>query len=480
MKRERENTLLSFFYFSLRRHKESKKSKGFTIIEALVVLFIFALITVTFYSLFSVGTRYIIESKTRLKATSIANAKMEVIRSMDYSQIGIDGGLVGGDIPGFEQISSGDKTFYVFSNVFYVDDPYDGKEDESPDDDRPNDYKRLVIKVCWENDVNTQRSISLISDFAPPTVEGNIGGGTLVVKVVDRNANGISNFNVRVVNSGLGIDDNFVTDSNGGISLPGTPADGNDYEISISKNNYFPISTFPSFPTSTFYPVYVHASVTEGKKNIYSITTDQISDLTFKTQDPFGSVVQNIEYNLKGGLIKGNTVDNPPDFPTVPIFYYDQNLNSGSNGENQIDNISYGSYVFSFADSGGDYEFIKMFPYDSSFDDKVSFKIDPGLDVEKKAIFANKNINSLMVTVTDDLTSQPIKDASVRLYNLSLPEPYDLTLLTDDFGMVYFPNALPELVLTEYDLSVEATGYQNKTDTATINKYTKKSIRMEL
>lgn len=440
-----------------------------------MVVFIFSLIVVSFYSLFSVGTKYIIESKNRLSAASVANEIMEIIRSMDYAQIGTTTGYINGDIPSFQEKTVDGKTFFVFSSVVYVDDPYDGTEDGSPDDDRPADYKRVIIKVAWENNIETEKSVDFVSDFAPPGVEENIGGGTLVVKVLNKNSEGIDQASVNVKNSGLGIDESFTTDSNGGVSLPGITADGNDYEITISKSGYFSIATLPPYPTSTFYPVYVHASVTEGNKNIYSITTDQISDLLLKTEDPFGNPVGSVSYNLKGGIRKGDTAEDP----STPIFYYDQNLNSGTDGENQINDISYGGYTFSLSSVGESYEFLKMFPYDSSLNDKTKFILNPGVSLEERAIFVDKNLNSVLITVLDSGSSQPVKNASVRVFNLSLPEPYDVTLTTDDFGMAYFPNSLPELVAGSYDIEISASSYQNKTDLVVVDKYTKKEINID-
>lgn len=458
---------------------KEKKTRGFTIIEALVVLFIFALITVTFYSLFSVGTKYIIESKYRLGAVAVANERMEMIRSLNYSEIGTTEGYINGDIPSFDQVTIDNRTFFIFTNVIYIDDAYDGTEDGTPDDAIPTDYKRVTVKTAWENDVNSSRAISLVSDFAPPGVEGSMGGGTLVIKVINKDSVGIQNFSVNIKNTSLGINENFVTDSNGGISLPGAVADGNNYEISISKTNYFSIITLPPYPTTSYYPVYAHASVTEGSKNIYSITTDEVSNVVLKTEDPLGSVVPNISFNLKGGMRKGNTIDDPPDNPSAPIFYFDQNLNSGSNGENTLGNISYGSYDFTPNVSGGDYEFIKMFPFDATLNDKAKFSVEPGSDFTQKAIFANKNMNSVLITVLDSSSSLPVQNASVRLYNLSLPDPYDVTLSTDDFGMIYFPNNLPELAVGNYNIDVTSSGYQNKTEPVTINAYTKKEINID-
>jgi hypothetical protein len=406
---------------------------------------------------------------------------MEIVRSLDFDQIGISGsGYIDGDIPASDQVTVDKMNFYVFSSVVYVDDPYDGILGEDPDDDRPADYKRVIIKTAWVNDENTSKAVTLVSDFSPPGVEGSTAGGTLVVKVMDKDSAGISDFDVHIVNNDLSIDENMVTDSNGGVSLPGAPTDGNDYEISVSKSNYFPIETLPAYPESTFIPVYAHASVTEGFRNIFSIITDSTSDLTLRTADQFGNPIPNITYNLKGGIRKGDTVDNPPDFPTEPVFYYNEDLNSGAGGENEATDISYGDYKFSFTDAGGNYDFVKMNPSNATVTDKSMFYVEPGANIEETAIFADKSIESLLVTVLDSEDSNPIEGASVRLYNLGLPEPYDLTLTTDKFGMAYFPASLPELAAGSYSLDVQAGGYNLATDAATVSGYTLKEIKLDL
>ena len=278
-----------------------KIKKGFTVIESIVALFLFSIIALTFYSLFSSGTSRILETKRKIGAVSVANERMEIVRSLDFDEIGISGsGYIDGEIPASDQVTVDKMNFYIFSSVYYIDDPYDGVLGEDPDDDRPADYKRVIIKVAWENDENTKKAVTLVSDFSPPGVEESTSGGTLVVKVLDKDSVGISGFDVHVENDDLSIDEDLVTDSNGGISLPGIPSDGNDYEISVSKNNYFPIETLPPYPITDFLPAYAHASVTDGVRNIFSITTDQLADLTLRTRDQFGNSVPNISYNLKG------------------------------------------------------------------------------------------------------------------------------------------------------------------------------------
>jgi hypothetical protein len=391
-----------------------KKSKGITIVEVLFILFIFSLIAASFYTLFAKGSKYIIESKRQLGATSVASERMEIVRSLDYGQIGIAGsGYINGDIPASDEVTVGNQTFHVFSSVVYIDDGTDGIEGEDPDDDRPADYKRVIIKVAWRNDENTNKSVVLTSDFAPPGVEGSTTGGSLIVKVVDKDSVGIEDFDVHIVNSDLSIDESFETDQNGGVSLPGMPVDGNDYEISISKSDYFSIDTFPAYPTQ-------------------------------------------------------------------PIYYFDEDLNSGVGGENSIGEVSYGDFTFAFSDTGGNFEFVKMSPANSTVNDARMFFVEPGETVSQEAIFSNKSLDSTLVTVLDSNDFSPIEGASVRLYNLSLPQPYDVTLQTDKFGLAFFPEAMPALAVGDYSIDIQAAGYTSKTDTVSVSGYIKKEITLDV
>ena len=54
---------------------KSKKA-GFTIIEALTVLFIFSVITLTFYGVITQGSKHLLSAKNRLGATVLANKKI--------------------------------------------------------------------------------------------------------------------------------------------------------------------------------------------------------------------------------------------------------------------------------------------------------------------------------------------------------------------------------------------------------------------
>jgi hypothetical protein len=450
----------------------TRAKSGFTIIEALVFLFIFALTAVTFYSVFALGTRYIIESKVRLVADALANERMEIVRNLDYDDIGLQSGIPAGNLPGTETVSRSGRSFYIFTNVRYVDDSYDRLEADSPPDPVATDYKQVRIKVAWENNINTNKAVVVVSDFAPPKKETPIGGGTLAINVLDKNGAGISQVTVHISNPGEGISFTDVTDETGTLSYPGAPADDQDYIIEISKGGYYSAHTYAPYPNPpyNFDPVDEHAAVNEGRTNLTAIITDHDADFAISTEDPFGTAVFNVDFNLEGGRKLGDTVPGG-----IAVYDYNQDSDSGSGGSVNFEDMSYGPYKF-IPDAGiTDYELIKL---DNGASSNQDFEIEPADDISIKAIFADKFINSLLAKVQTSADSSAIEGATVRLKNDGLG--YDATVpATDKFGQAYFPLSLPELTAGTYELIVNATGYQEKTENVDINDLTRHTVSLD-
>lgn len=449
-----------------------KKYSGFTFIEAMVVVFLIVVVAVTFYSVFSYGINTIIESKKRLAASQVASEKMEVARNLEYADLGTTTGIVHGVLPEREVISRNSGTYYVFTFVQYIDDPYD--QTLSADTTGMNDYKRVRIKATWEDDRNSAKGVVLVSDFAPTGIESDVGGGTLSINVLDNDMNAVKRADVHIANSALGIDVLTTTDDTGNIIFPSAPAGDKNYAIEISKEGYYPVQTYPPYPTSVFNPVNEHASVFEDQLTTLNLYTGKSSKLTIQTQDPFGESVSSVGYNLEGGIKIGDTVATP----SIPVYVYDENLNSGSSGENKLEELSFGTYTLTFNAVDG-YEFFKLDPIDAAFSENNKLNLLAGTDLTKKAFFISKTLNSVLITVKNNADQKPIKGALVQLKN-SLPEPYDKTIVTDDFGQAYFPDELPELVAGAYDLKITADGFQDKTDSVNISQLTKKSVSLTL
>jgi len=255
------------------------------LIEALVLMFIFSIITVTFYSVFSLGMRYIIESKNRLGALALANEKMEIVRNLNYDQIGTTGGVPDGDIPEAENLTVNTRTYQVKTLVKLVDDPLD---DVAPDDEAPNDYKSVKITVSWEGGASQNSQVVLISNFSPPSLETSSGKGILSVNIVDSTGAPVSQATVHMINNSLtpAIDTTQATNNNGNIMFLEMLPAISSYELTVSKDGYEIISTVD--PNSVFYtPVDSNASVVEGFINSKSIVIDKVSDLKIKSEKKF-------------------------------------------------------------------------------------------------------------------------------------------------------------------------------------------------
>ncbi len=449
---------------TLRSKLTAENSKGFTLIEALVVMFIFALIAVVFSQIYTVGTRLIIESKNRLGATALANQKMEIIRSIAYDKIGTKRwngsiwvyGIPAGDLLEDETISVNTMKYTVHTFVQYVDDAFDGKLGGAPNDTIPTDYKRVRVTVSWGN-LGVDQTVALFGNFSPNGIESSGGGGVLSVNIIGVDGSGVVGVNVHAVNSASGVDFTATTDATGNITLPGAPAGTEKYVLTASKNGYFGATTYPSYPTSSYNPVDVHASVVINTLNQKTLVVDRAVEVKLATHDPFGTAIPNVSFALTGGRVLGT------DPATGELVYgFSSTSSTNGSGEKVYPNESYGQYTFTQLASG--YEFYKMSP-ETSVVANV-FDLLPGSTSQVTAILLDKNIGSVKVEVTNSTDGSPVNGASVKLS--SVINAYDATVVTGQYGWAYFPTALPALVAGDYDITVTTVGFQNKTSTVTI------------
>ena len=95
--------------------------RGTSIIEALVLIFVFSVAILSFYSVFTVGVRYILSSKNKILAVSLANQEMEKLRNLPYDKLGLKNGTPLGDIDQEKNVAVGDKTFLVRTFILFDD-----------------------------------------------------------------------------------------------------------------------------------------------------------------------------------------------------------------------------------------------------------------------------------------------------------------------------------------------------------------------
>lgn len=421
-----------------------------SLIEAMVLVFIFSIITLSFYSVISAGIRYISEAKNKLGAAAIANEKMEIARNLDYDDIGTTTGIPSGNLLEKEVITKNSRTYYIFTFVQYVDDPFDSTAGGSPKDIIPSDYKRVRIKAAWEDDIDSPKSVSLVSTFPPKGIETSAGGGVLSINILNSKGIGIPQAKVHIKNTFSGIDITALTDDTGNIMLPAAPAGIRRYVIEVSKDGYLLATTMPPYNQTPYDPVDVHASVVKNTVNMKAIVTDKLVSFKLRFRDPFGVMIPNISFDMKGGRILGNIHSSGE-----PVYVYNgTNLAGDSSGEKSFDDMSYGSYFLVIKNSN--YALIRI---DSGITpDKSAFSAVPGESFEENVVLADKSVASAIVTIRNKKDSSPITNAVVRLYNSS---GYDATVNTDGYGQAYFPTAMPALAAGTYSINVLASGFKS-------------------
>lgn len=452
---------------------KKKNKEAFTLIEALVFLFIFSVTVLTFYKTMAIGTAAIIDAKCRLGAVALANERLEIIKNLSYDKIGTQGGVPSGDIPHEQQLVRSGVTYSVQTSIVYVDDGTDGIAVASGgSDSRPDDYKRVAVKVFW-GDVSANKEAELAAFFAPPGMEEVYTGGILSVRIVDDTLiKGISGLDVHIVNNNVSpaIDTTETTDEDGKVFLLNYPI-SDKYYIEVSKTGYYAIMTYDS--TVNMIARELPASVVAGAINARTMITDKYATINLHTQDPLGQAIANVVFDLKGGKAIGDTTV----IPSEPIYDFNQtSQNSGGSGEKSFSNRSFGSYTFAFKDPAADYEFMKIAEA-TVVPDK--FDVAPDGEADIHAILANKNTNSLWVTVADGGDGTLLAGATVELKN-SVLNYGPITLTTDAFGQVYFPDASGALAAdSHYEIKVVKDGYADFTKSnISIDKLTKESVNL--
>lgn len=443
-----------------------RRLSGFTLAEALVFLFIFSIITLIFFQTFARGTALIVQAKNRLGAIAVANQKMEIVRSLDYSNIGTTTGIPSGSLLQDENLQINNSLFHVHIFVEYIDDVYDGTFSGSPSDVVPDDYKRVKIEVTWGAATDAEK-VAVVSNFSPTGVEQAVGGGILSINILNSQGVGVPGATVTIVNSTVAPSVNITTatDSTGNIFLIGAPASTQKYQITFSKGNYYGNHTYAPFPITSFTPVDIHASVVNNVVNQASYIMDQVSTLNLLTVDPFDAngTIPNINYRIDGGRKIGTVTGSNP---AQPVYDFgEDNHTDASGAKNYTNTMSYGTYQWSLAASQAGYTFIALQPTLATGPNDID--LSPSATQQVKMVLADNTVNAALITVVQASDNSPVSGASVHLTNAA--PPYDTTVTTSLFGKAYFPTVLPPLTAGTYTIQVTAPGFQTKNDTIVIS-----------
>jgi prepilin-type N-terminal cleavage/methylation domain-containing protein len=181
------------------KYKHYNNTRGFTLVEILVCIFIFTLISLSVYR--SIASIYQVHETTDAKvvATQLAGEQIEIIRNFPYSSVGIKSGLPVGVIDHIQSISRSGFNFEVTTTVRNIDDPFDGV---FPTDTVPADYKLVQMDIDCLNCKNFSQ-LTFTTTVGPKALETPSTSGALFIQAIDASGLPVSQADVHIVNSSI-------------------------------------------------------------------------------------------------------------------------------------------------------------------------------------------------------------------------------------------------------------------------------------
>lgn len=371
-----------------------KSGAGFTIIELVVAIAIFGLLTAGALSMSSVLSQVAKVSREKTILSSLAANYMEALRNMPYSQVGTIAGNPNGPLPDKDNAISqtiGGITYTLYYDVNYVHDPADPVATAA-------DYKQVKMSIV--NNATGQHT-DFLTTVAPKGLITNPNTGGLQVDVIDSKGQIISGANVRITyptTTPYTYNLPDVTNSSGQVTEVGLPRGINAYRVVATLPGYSTDSTLP-ITAANPNPLHPDATVATGILTKLTLSIDALANLYIKTLNSTCQPLSGINMNVAGAKLIGTS-------PNVLKF----NNNYSSNGAGLIDlsNIEQDTYTPVLL-TGQPWVVRGTSPIQK-------IVVLPGTTQTFTMILGtNTTANSLLVVVKDAATGAAMEDAQVHL-----------------------------------------------------------------
>lgn len=423
------------------------KKNGFTLINVLVGTFLMLIVFLGIFAAYQLGLRVVGQSKNKITATALANRELEKIRNLPYESIGVIGGFPEGILETTKVFTINNIDYTIETRVDYIVDSADGIA--SPDDECPNDYKKAEVKISWTGILEGETQF--VTDITSETLAQECAerGGILLVSVFDAYGIAIPLPLIEIKNAETDETIKTATPIEGKHFFSLAPA---VYKVVVSKQGFSTVQTYGIEEIAT--PERPHPLALEGELTENSFSIDKLSSLTIETRGTKGAgypPIHGVTFTLTGAKLIGTDSDENP------VYKYSQNHATNGPGQIVISNLEWDSYSFLIITPDLDLTGIESPP---------GIEIEPpiglGPDTSQTVRLILEAENSLLVTVQNVDTGEPIFSASSRLYNSDLG--YDNTQYTSEDGETYFIPLEP----ATYTIEVEAAGYSDFSGTILI------------
>lgn len=254
---------------------------SFTLVDVLVGISLMLIVFLGIFGAYQLGIKTIAQSKNKINATAIANQQIEVIRNLPYDSIGVSGSFPDGILESSTSIFQNNVEYTIEKRVDFIIDSADGIA--PPEDECPNDYKKVEIKVSWQG--RFPGEIIIVSNIAPKNLaqECAIGGGILSVAVFDA-------YGVMVPSPLIEVRDPLTEE----VLKDAQPLSGEHY-FSLAADTYKVVVSKPDYSTERTYgveeiatPEKPHPIVLEDGFIEASFSIDKVSSFLVNTLSPWG------------------------------------------------------------------------------------------------------------------------------------------------------------------------------------------------
>lgn len=386
-----------------------KTSGGFTLIEVVVAMAVFALFAVGIYSAIQVALKAVYQSRTRTVETALLEEVLETARNVSYGDVGIVGGIPVGVLPHVQTIVRNGVSFTITTTVRNIDDAYDGTIGGAVNDTSPADYKLVQVEVLCSS-CGQQKALVGSAIVAPKNLEGASNNGALFLHVFDANGISVPGALVHVVNTAVTpnivVDD--TTDNQGMLKLIDVPTSTLGYQITVTKSGFSTDFTTSSSATNP-HPSKPPANVVSQAITDLSFAIDRAASVAVTGLSPACTAVPNTLFNFWGDKLIGS---NPA------VYKFKQKVSTDGAGLYSFSPIEWDTYHVSSSSTAYDLAgTIPLFP----------LTIVPGSSNPVSLILRPHTAHSLLVRVPDAGTGLPLSGATVTLSGTG----FNQTALTD-------------------------------------------------
>lgn len=386
------------FEFYILNFELTEKRRGFTLVETLVGVAVFALIAMGIYAVFTQTTQLVRASRARIVASALANEQIEIIRNLPYANVGTLGGAPAGVLPAVQTITRDGIPFSVSTTIRNVDDPFDGTIGGTPNDTAPADYKLIEVSVSCSACTGNPPLV-FTSTAAPKSLEAASNHGSLFIRVFDANGQPVPQASVVVTNLAINppVNINDVTNNSGVLQLVDVPTSTESYQMIVTKTDYSTDQTSAPGAPDNPNPTKPHASVLTQQVTQTSFAIDRVSTMNITAVNQICGPVANANFHINGAKLIGTNPD---------LLKYSYDFTTDGNGARNLTHMEWDSYTLTLTDAF--YDLAGSIPLNP-------VNLVPNAIMPITLVLQSHTNHSLLVTVVDNASQLPLTESQVRL-----------------------------------------------------------------